>query len=80
MFGLLDLHHELLHPNGATQRVPKFLPIIGFCEIGIGPLCQRSHGAVVRDVGGHDHDRERGVQTLGVSQDLEPIAVRQAQI
>ena len=29
---------------------------------------------------GHDHGRERGVQTLGFFQDLEPISVRQAQV
>ena len=66
MFGLLDLYNELLYSNGTTERMPKFLPIIRFREIGIGPLCQRSHSAVVRDVCGHDHDRERGVQTSGV--------------
>ena len=31
-------------------------------------------------MGGHDHDGERGVQALGFFQDLEPIAVRQAQV
>jgi hypothetical protein len=31
-------------------------------------------------MGGHDHDRERGVQALSFFQDVEPIAVRQAQV
>ena len=80
VFRPFDLHREFLDPDGATERMPKLLPIIRFREIGIRPFRQRSHGAIPRDMGGHDHDGERGVQALGFFQDLEPIAVRQAQV
>ena len=78
VFRPFDLHGEFLDPDGATERVPKVLPVIRFREIGIRPLRQRSHGAIRRDMGGHDHDGERGIQALGFFQDLESIAVRQA--
>ena len=80
MFCLLDLHREFRDPDGSTERMPKFLPIIRFREIGIGPLCQRSHGTIRGDMGGQNHDGGRGLQALGFFQDLEPIAVRQAQV
>ena len=80
VFGPFNLHGEFRDPDGATERVPKFFSIIRFREIGIRPLRQRSHGAILRDMGGHNHDRERRVQALGFLQDFEPIAVRQAQV
>ena len=38
VFCPLDLHGEFLDPDGATERVSKFFPIVRLREIGIGPL------------------------------------------
>ena len=78
VFCPFDLHGEFLDPYGATERVPEFLPVVWFCEIRKRPLHQQTHSAITRDIGGHNHDRDRGVQALSFFQDLQPIAVRKA--
>ena len=80
MFRPFGLHSEFLDSDGSAEGVTKLFPVIRFGQIGECSLLQRSHRAIRRDMGGHNHDRERGVQAVGFSQDVKAITVRQAQV
>jgi hypothetical protein len=80
MFGALGFHHQVLNPDRAAERLPEFLAMVGFGQVGEGPPRQRPDRALRPRAGGDDDHGKMRVQLLDRGEHLKAVAVRQGHI